>query len=161
GDKQVLADAYRGLGRAYLATGAVDKGLRELRKALAEDPDDPDAALALAEALLGDPARDPEEGRGPLERPTRGAPAAPPAPARPPRGPGPRPGRSGSRRSPSGPAPRRRCAWPASSSAPAIRRAPPRACSTRCASSPATSRRAASGRRRSVARWGSPCPPAT
>jgi tetratricopeptide (TPR) repeat protein/GTP-binding protein EngB required for normal cell division len=77
-EREVLADAYRGLGRAYLATGQVDKGLRELRKALAEDPADPDAALALAEALLADPARDPEEVRTPLERLARDH-AAPPA----------------------------------------------------------------------------------
>ena len=51
-ERELLADAYRVLGRAYLATGAVDKGLRELRKALAEDPADADAALALADALL-------------------------------------------------------------------------------------------------------------
>src|SRR5262245_23347824 len=60
GDREILADAYRVLGKAYLQTGAVDKGLRELRKALAEDPYDPDAALALGEALLADPARSEE-----------------------------------------------------------------------------------------------------
>ncbi len=67
GSKAALADAYRGLGRAYLATGAADKGLRELRKALTEDPDDLDAAVALAEALVAT-SDDADEARAPLER---------------------------------------------------------------------------------------------
>jgi small GTP-binding protein len=72
GDRETLADAYRGLGLSWLALGARDKGVRELRKALAEDPGDVEAAAALADALLAGGA-DPEEARGPLERAGRAA----------------------------------------------------------------------------------------
>jgi tetratricopeptide (TPR) repeat protein/GTP-binding protein EngB required for normal cell division len=77
GDREVLADAYRGLGRAWLLSGQEDKGIRELRKALAEDPDDVDAVIALVEALL--PRGAGEEARAPLARVCRGE--APPAAA--------------------------------------------------------------------------------
>jgi tetratricopeptide (TPR) repeat protein len=70
GARETLADVYRQLGRAYLALGQTEKGLRELRKALVEAPGDADAILTLAEALLADPDADPEEVRAALEKMT-------------------------------------------------------------------------------------------
>jgi tetratricopeptide (TPR) repeat protein/GTPase SAR1 family protein len=54
GDRAILADAYRGLGVAWRRRGDVDKAIRELRKAVAEDGDDADARAALGEALVAD-----------------------------------------------------------------------------------------------------------
>src|SRR5687767_12217799 len=68
GERALLGAAYRGLGQAHLAMGAPDKAVRELRKALAEDAHDAEAATALGEALLADPDADPDEVRLPLER---------------------------------------------------------------------------------------------
>jgi tetratricopeptide (TPR) repeat protein/GTPase SAR1 family protein len=54
GDRAVLADAYRGLGTAWRRLGDTDKAIRELRKAVAEDPSDLEARAALAEAIVAD-----------------------------------------------------------------------------------------------------------
>ncbi len=54
GDRGILADAYRGLGVAWRRRGDLDKAIRELRKAVAEDSDDLDARAALGEALVID-----------------------------------------------------------------------------------------------------------
>ncbi|HMG58046.1 MAG TPA: dynamin family protein [Kofleriaceae bacterium] len=54
GDRGILADAYRGRGVAWRRRGDVDKAIRELRKAVAEDGDDLDARAALGEALVAD-----------------------------------------------------------------------------------------------------------
>lgn len=54
GDRAILADAYRGLGIAWRRRGDVDKAIRELRKAVAEDGEDVDARAALGEALVAD-----------------------------------------------------------------------------------------------------------
>ncbi|HUH05063.1 MAG TPA: tetratricopeptide repeat protein, partial [Kofleriaceae bacterium] len=54
GDRAVLHHAYRGLGLAYRRAGDIDKAIRELRKAVAEEPGDGIALGALGEALLAD-----------------------------------------------------------------------------------------------------------
>lgn len=54
GDRAILADAYRGLGIAWRRRGDLDKAIRELRKAVAEDGDDLEARAALGEALVCD-----------------------------------------------------------------------------------------------------------
>jgi tetratricopeptide (TPR) repeat protein len=54
GDRAILADAYRGLGVAWRHRGDLDKAIRELRKAVAEDSDDVEARAALGEALVVD-----------------------------------------------------------------------------------------------------------
>jgi tetratricopeptide (TPR) repeat protein len=54
GDRGVLHHAYRGLGLTYRRGGDLDKAIRELRKAVAEDPADGVALGALGEALLAD-----------------------------------------------------------------------------------------------------------
>ena len=54
GDRSILAEAYRGLGVAWRRRGDLDKAIRELRKAVAEDGDDLDARAALGEALVAD-----------------------------------------------------------------------------------------------------------
>ncbi|MEO8549508.1 MAG: dynamin family protein, partial [Kofleriaceae bacterium] len=54
GDRGILADAYRELGIAWRRRGDLDKGIRELRKAVVEDSEDPDARAALGEALVAD-----------------------------------------------------------------------------------------------------------
>ena len=54
GDRAILADAYRGLGVAWRRRGDVDKAIRELRKAVAENGEDGDARAALGEALVAD-----------------------------------------------------------------------------------------------------------
>jgi tetratricopeptide (TPR) repeat protein/GTPase Era involved in 16S rRNA processing len=63
GDRGVLALAYRGLGMAYRQRNEIDKAVRELRKALAENPGDLLAHAALGEALLADPRISTEEAR--------------------------------------------------------------------------------------------------
>ena len=54
GDRAILADAYRGLGIAWRRRGDLDKAIRELRKAVAEDGEDLEARAALGEALVCD-----------------------------------------------------------------------------------------------------------
>ena len=54
GDRGILAEAYRGLGIAWRRKGNLDKAIRELRKAVAEDGDDLEARAALGEALIAD-----------------------------------------------------------------------------------------------------------
>lgn len=54
GDRGILADAYRGLGLAWRRRGDLDKAIRELRKAVVEDPDDVEARAALGESLMAD-----------------------------------------------------------------------------------------------------------
>jgi tetratricopeptide (TPR) repeat protein len=54
GDRAILADAYRGLGTAWRRLGDVDKAIRELRKAVAEDGDDAEARAVLGEVLVAD-----------------------------------------------------------------------------------------------------------
>ncbi len=54
GDRAILASAYRGLGVAWRRRDDVDKAIRELRKAVAEDGEDLDARAALGEALVCD-----------------------------------------------------------------------------------------------------------
>src|SRR5262245_2734208 len=54
GDRAILANAYRGLGVAWRRRGDIDKAIRELRKAVAEDAEDLDARAALGEALVAD-----------------------------------------------------------------------------------------------------------
>jgi tetratricopeptide (TPR) repeat protein/GTPase Era involved in 16S rRNA processing len=54
GDREVLANAYRGLGIAWRRRGDLDKAIRELRKAVAEDGDDVETRAALGEALIAD-----------------------------------------------------------------------------------------------------------
>jgi tetratricopeptide (TPR) repeat protein/GTPase SAR1 family protein len=78
GDRAILADAYRGLGLAWRRLGELDKAVRELRKAVAEDGDDLDARAALGEALVVDGGPS-EEAQRHLERAQAGA--MPPATA--------------------------------------------------------------------------------
>lgn len=54
GDRDLLADAYRGLGTAWRRLGELDKAIRELRKAVTEDADDLEARASLGEALVAD-----------------------------------------------------------------------------------------------------------
>jgi tetratricopeptide (TPR) repeat protein/GTPase SAR1 family protein len=54
GDRAVLAAAYRGMGLCHRTGGDVGKAVRELRKAVAEAPDDAIALAALGDALLAD-----------------------------------------------------------------------------------------------------------
>ena len=54
GDRAILAEAYRGLGVAWRRRGDLDKAIRELRKAVAEDGEDVDARAALGESLVAD-----------------------------------------------------------------------------------------------------------
>jgi tetratricopeptide (TPR) repeat protein len=68
GDRALLADAYLALGRAWRGAGDLDKAIRELRKAVAEAPDDAVARAALGDALLADDRTSSREARGHLER---------------------------------------------------------------------------------------------
>lgn len=77
GESDMLAEAYLGLGQVHLGRGRPDKAARELRKALAEDPADAEAACALLEALRADPSARAEEARAPLERQAKLDPVAP------------------------------------------------------------------------------------
>ena len=52
GDRAVLAEAYRGMGIGHRLAGDLDKAIRELRKAVAEAPDDAPALAALGDALI-------------------------------------------------------------------------------------------------------------
>lgn len=78
GDRALLAAAYLALGTAWHGLGEPDKAARDLRKAVAEAPDDPAARALLGEVLLADPRTSADEARGHLER----AAAAEPAPLR-------------------------------------------------------------------------------
>ncbi|ACY19343.1 dynamin family protein [Haliangium ochraceum] len=73
GDRSVLALAYRGLGITHRQRGELDKAIRELRKAMAENSDDLLVRAALGEALLADPGISAEEARFHLELAVRGA----------------------------------------------------------------------------------------
>jgi tetratricopeptide (TPR) repeat protein/GTP-binding protein EngB required for normal cell division len=54
GNRTILHEAYRGLGAVYHRRGEIDKAVRELRKAVAEEPRDALALAALGDALLSD-----------------------------------------------------------------------------------------------------------
>ncbi len=73
GDRQILAAAYRGSGTAWRRLGELDKAIRELRKAVAEDASDPETRAALAEALVAD-GGPLDEARRHLERAERAQP---------------------------------------------------------------------------------------
>ncbi|MEM9492483.1 MAG: tetratricopeptide repeat protein, partial [Myxococcota bacterium] len=77
GERAILAAVYRGLGIAYRRTDNIDKAVRELRKAVAENADDPVARAALGEALVADERVSVEEARRHLDR----AVSSPDAPA--------------------------------------------------------------------------------
>ncbi len=68
GDRDILADAYRGLGLTYRRRGDLDKAVRELRKAIAENPTDAIALAALGDALLLLEYGAPEEAQRYLDR---------------------------------------------------------------------------------------------
>ena len=53
GDRAVLAAAYRGMGLGHRMAGDLDRATRELRKAVAEAPDEAGALAALGDLLLG------------------------------------------------------------------------------------------------------------
>lgn len=52
GDRRILAESYRGKGFGFRALGQDDKAIRELRKAVAENPDDAFSRAALGELLV-------------------------------------------------------------------------------------------------------------
>ncbi len=54
GDRDILADAYRGLGIAWRRRNDLDKAIRELRKAVTENSEDLEARASLGEALVAD-----------------------------------------------------------------------------------------------------------
>ncbi|MEZ4399080.1 MAG: dynamin family protein [Kofleriaceae bacterium] len=68
GERPVLAAAYLALGQAWRGLGDPDKAARDLRKAVAEAPDDPLARALLGEVLLADPRTSADEARDHLER---------------------------------------------------------------------------------------------
>jgi len=68
GDRTVLSEAYRGLGLCYRRRGDFDKAVRELRKAVAEAPEDGVALAALGDTLLVLDHATSENARGYLER---------------------------------------------------------------------------------------------
>jgi tetratricopeptide (TPR) repeat protein len=68
GDRGLLAAAYLALGQAWRGLGEPDKAVRDLRKAVAEAPDDALARALLGEVLLADPRTSADEARGHLER---------------------------------------------------------------------------------------------
>ena len=72
GDAALLGAIYRAMGAAHLALGAPDRALRELRKALVEDPGAAEIGPLLADALTRSGALD-EDARAPLERALRAA----------------------------------------------------------------------------------------
>src|SRR6185436_2988774 len=51
-DNATRGEVYRGLGAVYLATHRHDKAVRELRKAVASLPDDPEAQALLGRSLF-------------------------------------------------------------------------------------------------------------
>ncbi len=68
GDRELLSEAYRGLGLAYRKAGELDKAIRELRKAVAESDDDPATIADLGDALSADQTRPNGEARRYLTR---------------------------------------------------------------------------------------------
>lgn len=68
GDRELLADAYRGLGACYRRSGDLPKAVREFRKAVAEASTDATSIAALGEALTADPTQSNNEARRHLER---------------------------------------------------------------------------------------------
>ncbi|MEJ7600161.1 MAG: dynamin family protein [Kofleriaceae bacterium] len=54
GDREILAEAYRGLGIAWRRRDDHDKAIRELRKSVTENGSDLQARAALGEALVAD-----------------------------------------------------------------------------------------------------------
>ncbi len=75
GDRALLADAYLALGRAWRGVGELDKAIRELRKAVAEAPNDALARATLGDALLADDRTSSTEARAHLERAVEAEPA--------------------------------------------------------------------------------------
>ncbi len=61
GDSEVSFDLLFGLGRVYAAQGRADKAVRELKKAVKLKPDDADAAVTLARALIERSKLDPDK----------------------------------------------------------------------------------------------------
>ena len=70
GDRELLAEAYLGVGTAWRRTGDFDKAVRELRKAVAEAPTDLDARAALGDALLAEAGAPTDEARRHLDKAT-------------------------------------------------------------------------------------------
>jgi tetratricopeptide (TPR) repeat protein len=68
GDRELLAEAYTGLGTVFRLEGNLDKAIRELRKAVAESKNDASAIAALGEALSADEKRSNQEAKRHLER---------------------------------------------------------------------------------------------
>jgi small GTP-binding protein len=68
GDRAILGEAYRGLGIGNRVSGDLDKAIRELRKAVAEAPDDDAALAALGDALIAAPDGSRAEARRHLKR---------------------------------------------------------------------------------------------
>ncbi len=68
GDRELLAEAYTGLGSVFRLEGDLDKAIRELRKAVAESKNDASAIAALGEALSADEKRSNREAKRHLER---------------------------------------------------------------------------------------------
>lgn len=77
GDRELLAAAYLSLGQAWRGEGELDKAARDLRKAVAEAPDDPVARALLGDVLLDDPRVSTTEARAHLERAAAAEPAPP------------------------------------------------------------------------------------
>jgi tetratricopeptide (TPR) repeat protein len=67
---EALAEIYRLSGEVYLREGAYDRAVRDLRKAVAADEDEPEGHALLGQALLL--AGDRERARAALEHATRG-----------------------------------------------------------------------------------------
>jgi len=68
GDRAVLAEAYRGMGIGHRLAGDLDKAIRELRKAVAEGPDDAAALAVLGDALIASQDGSRAEARRHLKR---------------------------------------------------------------------------------------------
>lgn len=68
GDRELLAEVYHGLGRAYRLTGELGKAIRELRKAVAESNGDAAVIADLGDALSVDGSRSHGEASRYLER---------------------------------------------------------------------------------------------
>jgi len=74
GDQSILSEAYRGLGLCYRRRGDFDKAVRELRKAVAENPDDALALAALGDTVLTLDHASADAARGYLDRAVRADP---------------------------------------------------------------------------------------
>tara|TARA_R110002073_G_scaffold74100_3_gene181149 strand:+ start:51969 stop:54815 length:2847 start_codon:yes stop_codon:yes gene_type:complete len=68
GDRELLAEAYTGLGTVFRLEGDLDKAIRELRKAVAESKNDATAIAALGEALSADEKRSNHEAKRHLKQ---------------------------------------------------------------------------------------------